>query len=204
MFAILIFGLLLAACRGPAWEDDPNVQAARIACAGLRKSEHYACIEDQATTRLDPNICHLAAAGLDGICLRAIYETAGDPAICDRTYLKEVEARCREWCAQPEPKPRLREERRRPTGDHLRLCAAETVRQESIFRAALSEGGQSFAALCQKIGPPDWETGEEPLIFIYELTDGAKIRLGFRTLDQLPSAFLITADRQQVDLLPKR
>ena len=200
----LIFGLLLTACQGPAWEDAPNVQAARIACAGLRKSEHYVCIEEQAAARLDPDVCHLAGAGLDDLCLQAVYEAADDPAICDRLYLKGTDANCREWVAQPEPKPRLREERRPPTGDYLSLCAAETVRQEAAFRTALSGEEQSFATLCQKLGLPDWETGEEPLIFIYELTDGAEIRLGFRTLDQLSSAFLITADRQQIDLLPSR
>lgn len=103
VIAVLLVGLLLAACRGPAWEENPRVKAARIACAGLRAREHYDCVVEQATSQLEPEVCHLAIAGLDGLCLQAVYKTANDPAMCDRIYLKEVAAQCQEWFTQSEP-----------------------------------------------------------------------------------------------------
>lgn len=199
---VLAVVFLSAACRGPTWEEDPDVRAARIACAGLRAHEHYTCVEDQATTRLNPDICHLAVAGLDGLCLQAVYEAADDPSICDHIFLKEMTDRCRDWYAWPGARPRLREERRLPSAERVAECAAETARQEAAFRDALTGARRSFVALCQELGPPDWETGEGMIVFVYELDSGGEVRLGFERLDRLSSAYLITANGQQIDMLP--
>ncbi|MGD8466059.1 MAG: hypothetical protein PVI09_19545 [Anaerolineae bacterium] len=97
---LLIVGLLsipLVACAGPAWESHPDVQQARIACAGLRRAEHLDCIEEQAVASLNPAVCHLVAASLDTLCLRAVYEAAGDAAICEQIYLPEVKEACQAW-----------------------------------------------------------------------------------------------------------
>ena len=98
-----VVAITLIACQGPAWEDDPQVQAARIACAGLRKTEHFDCIEARAVATLNPDVCRLAFVDLDEFCLRTLYEAAGDPAICDRIYLQEVEDNCRAWYAEDSP-----------------------------------------------------------------------------------------------------
>lgn len=103
---LLIVGLLsipLVACQGPAWEDDPDVQQARIACAGLRRAEHLNCVEEQAVASLNPDVCHLVAAGLDSLCLRAVYEASGDALVCEQIYLPEVREACRAWFDSTEP-----------------------------------------------------------------------------------------------------
>lgn len=204
MFAVLIAAALLAGCRGPAWEQVPDVQAARIACAGLRASEHFGCVEEQATSRMNPDVCHLALAGLDSLCLQAVYEASVDPSICDHIYLKETAADCREWFALPESRRRWREDRQPPTAEQVAGCAAETARQEPAFRDALAAEDQSFFTLCRVLGAPDWVTGGEMTVFIYDLSDGGEIRLGFETPDWLSSAYLITTDGEQIDLLAER
>lgn len=100
---LILLLLILPGCQAPAWEDDPDVQTARIACAGLRKTEHYDCVEERAVARLNPNICRLALAGLDEFCLRTLYEAAEDAAICDQMYLAQVEESCRAWYAERSP-----------------------------------------------------------------------------------------------------
>ena len=79
------------------------MQAARIACAGLRKTEHYDCVVDRAIAGQNPDVCRLAFAGLDEFCLRILYEAVEDPAICDGIYLPEVEKSCRAWHATRSP-----------------------------------------------------------------------------------------------------
>lgn len=104
LLAVLVLSALVGACEGPAWENDPDVQAVRTACAGLRKMEHYSCVEDAAVERLNPDVCHLIAAGLDDLCLQAVYEAAGDPAICAEMYLRGAKENCRTWYANPTPR----------------------------------------------------------------------------------------------------
>jgi len=179
MIAAVISLLLLTGCRGPVWEQSPDVQAARIACAGLRASEHFVCVEEQATARMNPDVCHLA-------------------------YLEDTATDCREWFALPESRRRWREDRRPPGAEQVAGCATETARQELAFRDALAAQDQSFSALCRVLGVPDWVTGSEMAVFIYEVSDGGEIRLGFETPDRLSSAYLVTTDGQQIDLLADR
>jgi len=204
MIAAVISGLLLTGCRGPVWEQSPDVQAARIACAGLRASEHFVCVEEQATARMNPDVCHLAFAGLDNLCLQSVYEASVDPSICDHIYLEDTATDCREWFALPESRRRWREDRRPPGAEQVAGCATETARQELAFRDALAAQDQSFSALCRVLGVPDWVTGSEMAVFIYEVSDGGEIRLGFETPDRLSSAYLVTTDGQQIDLLADR
>jgi hypothetical protein len=100
LLAGLVLALLAVACEAPDWETDPDVQAARVACAGLKKAEHFGCVEREAVGSLNPDVCRLAGIALDDACLQAVYEAAGDPTICDRIYLKSVVPDCRAWYAQ--------------------------------------------------------------------------------------------------------
>ena len=63
--AVLLSAFLLAACTGPAWKQNPDMQAARAACAGLPEAERYACIERHATECLNPDVCRLAGTVVD-------------------------------------------------------------------------------------------------------------------------------------------
>jgi hypothetical protein len=87
---------LLAACTSQSWKRDPEVQAARRACKGL----DYDCIERHAVESLNPDVCHLAGIWIDDMCLQAVYEAAGDPAICEQIYLQGVQPTCRAYYAQ--------------------------------------------------------------------------------------------------------
>ncbi len=95
--ASLIF--LLAACAGPAWKADPDVQAVMRVCASPEVADQYACLEREAVTRLSPEVCRLAGIWIDDMCLQAVYEAADDPAICDRIYLRGVVPTCKAYYA---------------------------------------------------------------------------------------------------------
>jgi hypothetical protein len=92
--------LLVTACTSRSWKQDPEVQAARRACKGLDDAGQYACVERQAVETLDPDVCRLAGMWIDDMCLQAVFEAAGDPAICDRLYLKGVRPLCNSYYAQ--------------------------------------------------------------------------------------------------------
>jgi hypothetical protein len=49
---------------------------------------------------LNPNVCRLAGIWVDDMRLQAVYEAAGDPAICDQLYLEGVRPTCRAYYAQ--------------------------------------------------------------------------------------------------------
>jgi hypothetical protein len=99
--AFLLAGLLLLAACGPeAWEQDPAVKAAKKACKGPNQGERYDCIEGHAVSTLNPDICRLAGMWIDDMCLQAVYEAAGDPAICEQLYLKGVRPTCRAYYVQ--------------------------------------------------------------------------------------------------------
>jgi hypothetical protein len=198
---ILTLSLLVIPGCGPVWEDDADVKGARIACAGLRKAEHNECVEREAVARINPDVCHLAGIAVDDACLQAVYRAAGDPAICDRIYLRGALANCQAWYAGHTAEPRQLGTRQQPVGEHLSDCAPDTARSLPPFEQALAEEEQSFATLCQHIGRPDWQTGSGLIIYIYELEDGSEVWLGFANLNQLAYAILRTAGEQQVDLL---
>ena len=79
-----------------------------MACKKLDEGERYACIERHALKTLKPNVCRLASIWIDdtfaslsaGMCLQAVYEAAGDPAICEQIYLEGVRPTCRAYYAQ--------------------------------------------------------------------------------------------------------
>jgi len=201
LFLVWLAGLAALAGCGPEWENDPDVQGARIACAGLRKGEHFYCVEQEAVARLSPNVCRLAGIALDGVCLQSVYETAGDPAICEQIYLRAVVPNCQAWYAQRTSQPGALGERRRPQGDYLSGCSLETARTLAAFKVALAVGERSFAGLCQMLGRPDWQTGSGLIIFVYELAGGSEVRLGFGGLHQLNYAFLVAPGGERTDLL---
>ncbi len=91
---------LVAACTSEAWKRDPKVQAAQEACSVLPNDEQYDCYERQAVERLNPDICRLTGEWIDDACLQAVYEVAGDPAICNRLYLPGVVPNCRAYYAR--------------------------------------------------------------------------------------------------------
>jgi hypothetical protein len=102
---LIVFALvwILAGCTGAsAWRNDPTVLAARDACKS-GSGVDYNCIEGQAVTALNPEICRLAGIGIDDMCLQAVYEAADDPSICDRIYLRGVVPNCRAYYAPPSP-----------------------------------------------------------------------------------------------------
>jgi hypothetical protein len=100
---IFAFCLLLAGCRGEAWQADPAIIAAREACKGLSDIEQYSCLEQQALAAFNPEICRLAGIWIDDACLQAVYEAANDPAICDQIYLQGVVPNCRDYYAKFTP-----------------------------------------------------------------------------------------------------
>jgi hypothetical protein len=100
---LLSLSVLLAACTDDlAWRNDPTVVAARDACKS-GSGVDYNCIEGQAVTALNPEICRLAGIGIDDMCLQAVYEAADDPSICERIYLRGVVPNCRAYYASPSP-----------------------------------------------------------------------------------------------------
>ena len=94
LFAMLGAILCLTACGPETWEQDPTVQAAKAACKSLDEGERYDCVERHAVESLNPDICRLAGIWIDDMCLQAVYEAAGDPAICERLYLEGVRPTC--------------------------------------------------------------------------------------------------------------
>ncbi|MCL7453404.1 MAG: hypothetical protein M8467_10195 [Anaerolineae bacterium] len=103
---------LLTSCGAEPWERDPDVQATKAACKGSGKELDYACIERHAVETLNPDVCRLAGIAIDDMCLQAVYEAAGDPAICERIYLRGVQPNCQAYYAAraaPSPSPRVRD-----------------------------------------------------------------------------------------------
>jgi hypothetical protein len=202
-FAILVLclGMLMLAGCGPEWESDPDVEGARIACAGLRRVEHTTCITWEAVARQNPDVCHLSGLALDSACLQAVYRAASNPAICVRVYHSATAEECRTWYADQSTEPKAVGERRRPQGEFLEVCAQTTVRDLVKFRRILASGEDSFADLCGQLGRPDWTTGSGLIIFIYRLADGSEVWLGFGGLQELNYAIQVKPDGQKVDLL---
>jgi hypothetical protein len=99
-FVVVLLSLLLAACGPEAWERDPEVKAARAACQGLDEGQRYDCIERHAVETLNPDVCRLAGIWIDDVCLQAVYQAAGDPAICQRLYLEGVRPNCRAYYSE--------------------------------------------------------------------------------------------------------
>jgi hypothetical protein len=85
---LVVASLLLAACGPEAWERDPAIQAAKRECKQVAEGDSYTCIERRAVETLNPDVCRLAGIWIDDMCLQAVYEAAGDPAICDELYLE--------------------------------------------------------------------------------------------------------------------
>jgi hypothetical protein len=100
VLAILGSFWLLPACGHEPWQRDRDVQAADQSCEGLDEGDPYACIERHAVETLNPDVCRLAGIWIDDLCLQAVYEAAGDPAICDQLYLEGVRPTCRAYYAQ--------------------------------------------------------------------------------------------------------
>lgn len=96
---LLVLTLFLVGCGIEAWERDPAVQAAKQACTGLDEGDTYDCIERRAVESLNPDLCRLAGKWIDDMCLQAVYEAAGDPAICEQLYLQGVRPTCRAYYA---------------------------------------------------------------------------------------------------------
>ena len=97
----ILCALFLVACGPEAWERDPQVQAAKKACQGLDEGQRYDCIERHAVESLNPDVCRLAGIWIDDMCLQAVYEAAGDPAICEQLYLEGVRPTCRAYYQRP-------------------------------------------------------------------------------------------------------
>ncbi len=70
-----VFLFILTACTGTFWSEDPAVEAVRIACKD-QKGVDYDCIEREAVSALNPEICRLAGISIDDMCLQAVYEAA--------------------------------------------------------------------------------------------------------------------------------
>ena len=101
-FNLFVLLVLLAGCAPQPWkQQDPDVQTAKRDCAGLPQGEHYACIERHAVTSLNPEVCRLASTWVDDACLQAVYQTADDPAICERLYLEGARPTCRVYYQRP-------------------------------------------------------------------------------------------------------
>jgi len=198
---ILCLGLLALTGCGPEWETDPDVTGARIACAGLRRAEHTTCVTWEAVARQNPDVCHLSGLALDSTCLQEVYRAAGDPGICARIYRNATAHECRTWYANQSTEPKALGERWQPQGEFLEGCAQRTVRDPAEFERLLTSGEDSFAALCQQLGRPDWTTGSGLIIFVYELADGSEAWLGFGGLQELNYAIQVKPDGQKVDLL---
>ena len=99
LFVTLWLVVFLTACGREAWERDPAVQAAKRACEGHGEREGYDCIERHAVETLNADIFRLAGIWIDDMCLQAVYEAAGDPAICEQIYLEGVRPTCRAYYA---------------------------------------------------------------------------------------------------------
>ena len=99
-FLLILLLSLTTACASEAWKQDPQVEAAQGTCGALPGAEQYACYERQAIARANPEICRLTGMWVDDACLQAVYEAAGDPAICDRIYLQGVVPNCRAYYAR--------------------------------------------------------------------------------------------------------
>lgn len=95
----LVLTLFLVGCGTEAWERDPAVQAAKQACTGLGEGDTYDCVEHRAVESLNPDLCRLAGKWIDDMCLQAVYEAAGDPAICEQLYLQGVRPTCHAYYA---------------------------------------------------------------------------------------------------------
>jgi len=102
LMALALVWTLAACTDASAWRNDPAVVAARDACKS-GSGVDYNCIEGQAVTALNPEICRLAGIGIDDMCLQAVYVAANDPSICDRIYLRGVVPNCRAYYAPPSP-----------------------------------------------------------------------------------------------------
>lgn len=100
-FNLLVLLVLLAACAPQPWKQHPDVQTAKMDCAGLPQGEHHACIERYAVASLNPDVCRLVSTWVDDMCLQTVYEAAGDPAICDRLYRPGVAQTCRAYYRRP-------------------------------------------------------------------------------------------------------
>jgi hypothetical protein len=100
LVAMLCVVPFLAACGPEAWEQDPAVQAAKKSCKRLDEEDRYTCVERHAVESLNPDVCRLAGIWIDDMCLQAVYEAAGDPAICEQLYLEGVRTTCRAYYAQ--------------------------------------------------------------------------------------------------------
>ncbi len=92
--------LLLAGCGVAAWEQDPDVQAAKQACKQPDEGERYTCIERHAVGTLNPDVCRLAGIWIDDMCLQALYEAADDPSVCEQLYLEVVRPNCRAYYSE--------------------------------------------------------------------------------------------------------
>jgi hypothetical protein len=97
---LVVASLLLAACGPEAWERDPAIQAAKRECKQVAEGDSYTCIERRAVETLNPDVCRLAGIWIDDMCLQAVYEAAGDPAICDELYLEGVRPICRAYYSE--------------------------------------------------------------------------------------------------------
>jgi len=97
--AVACLLLTLTGCAPRSWKHDAAVQAARSACAGLDEMARQSCIQFHAVGTLNPEVCRLAGMWVDDACLQAVYEAAGDPAICERLYLAGVRPTCRAYYA---------------------------------------------------------------------------------------------------------
>lgn len=99
---LLLAPAALASCADPAWRHDPAVVAAQNVCQS-QSGLDYNCIEHEAVTAFNPDICRLVGISIDDMCLQAVYEAANDPTICERIYLQGVVPNCRTYYAKLTP-----------------------------------------------------------------------------------------------------
>ena len=158
---LLLIAVVLAACTGDsAWRNDPAVVAVRDVCKSGSKVD-YDCIERQAVTALNPEICRLAGIGIDDMCLQAVYEAADAPSICDRIYLQGVVPNCRSYYAQRPPTSTLPTEA--PGMPTLTLTFSPTLTPAPATDTpgtALATYHNSSLSIAFQY-PPDWEEVEE-------------------------------------------
>jgi len=109
VYISIILLIILAACTDSTWRHDPAVEAARNACKS-QSGVDYDCVEHEAVSASNPEICRLVGIYIDDMCLQAVYEAADDPSICDRIYLRGVVPNCRAYYAHYTPEMPL------PTG----------------------------------------------------------------------------------------
>lgn len=154
---LLLIAFVLAACTDDStWRNDPAVVAARDACQS-QSGVDYDCIERQAVTALNPEICQLAGIGIDDMCLQAVYEAAGDPSICNRIYLRGVVPNCRTYYARHTPASTLTTEA--PEAPTLTLTLSPTITPAPATPTQATTLGTyhnpSLGISFQY--PPDWE-----------------------------------------------